>query len=272
METFLAHAFQETGYNVAASKEYMSRVRGGTNSIELRISSHKIAAYVDRIDIFIPLNETAITRQRKRISEDTIIIGEPEFIKEELDIKKYKVIEIPFTKIAQEIGNKIFSNTIAAGLIAELFNIEKEIGKKYLENRFASKGDEIINRNIEAFEKGCEIADEIIKEKGFKVNIQKNQKIRDELIYNGASVVGMGAIAGGCNFICSYPMSPSTGVLIFLAQHGDEFGIIVEQAEDEIAAINAGLGAAYAGARAMVTTSGGGFALMGEGIRLSCII
>ena len=82
----------------------------------------------------------------------------------------------------------------------------------------------------------------------------------------------MGAIAGGCNFVSSYPMTPSTPVLTFLAQHSKEFNIVVEQAEDEIAAINMALGAWYAGARGMVTTSGGGFALMAEGLSLAGII
>ena len=82
----------------------------------------------------------------------------------------------------------------------------------------------------------------------------------------------MGAIAGGCNFVSSYPMTPSTPVLTFLARHSKEFNIVVEQAEDEIAAINMALGAWYAGARGMVTTSGGGFALMAEGLSLAGII
>jgi 2-oxoglutarate ferredoxin oxidoreductase subunit alpha len=84
--------------------------------------------------------------------------------------------------------------------------------------------------------------------------------------------VGLGAIAGGCNFISAYPMTPSTGVFTFLAQHGDDFGIIAEQAEDEIAAMNMQLGAWYAGGRAMVTTSGGGFALMVEAVSLAGMI
>ncbi|MDD2998065.1 MAG: 2-oxoacid:acceptor oxidoreductase subunit alpha, partial [Candidatus Riflebacteria bacterium] len=81
--------------------------------------------------------------------------------------------------------------------------------------------------------------------------------------------IGIGAIAGGCDFIASYPMSPGTGVLAYLAKQSKEYGIVVEQAEDEIAAINMMLGAWYAGARGMVTTSGGGFALMTEGLSLA---
>jgi 2-oxoglutarate ferredoxin oxidoreductase subunit alpha len=272
VEQFLTHVLHEAGYHVTASKEYMSRVRGGTNSTEIRISSKRVRAFVDRIDIFIPFNKNAISRQRKRITKDTIIIGEPEFIKHELNVDEYKVIEISWTKIAQDLGNRIYSNVIAAGLITELFNIDKEIGKKYLQNRFSRKGDEIVKKNFEAYDKGCKAADKIVREKELEINIKPDKKISKEIMVNGASIVGMGAIAGGCNFICSYPMSPSTGVLVFLSQHSHDFDILVEQAEDEIAAINAGLGASYAGARAMVTTSGGGLALMGEGISLGGMI
>ncbi|NHJ06035.1 MAG: 2-oxoacid:acceptor oxidoreductase subunit alpha [Candidatus Heimdallarchaeota archaeon] len=277
VEQFLTQVLFEDGYNVTATKEYMSRVRGGTNSTEIRVSSKRVSAFIDRIDIFIPLNKTAIARQRKRITEDTIIIGEPEFIENELEIEKYKIIEIPWTNIAEEFGNKLYSNVIAAGVIAGLFNIITELGKEFLRKHFSSKGEQVIQNNINAFMKGIQIADEIIEEKGLKISLEKTQIINDsqmnkEIIYNGAEMVGLGAIAGGCNFICSYPMSPSTGVLIFLANHSDDFDILVEQAEDEIAAINAGLGASYAGARAFVTTSGGGFALMGEGLSLSGMI
>ncbi|MHA1220943.1 MAG: 2-oxoacid:acceptor oxidoreductase subunit alpha, partial [Candidatus Heimdallarchaeota archaeon] len=272
VEQFLTHVLHEAGYHVTASKEYMSRVRGGTNSTEIRVSSQRVRAFVDRIDIFIPLNKTAISRLRKRISKKTIIIGEPEFIVHELDPKEYKIIEVPWTAMAQEIGNKLYSNVIAAGVIAELFNLDKTLGEKYLHERFEKKGEKIILNNIDAYAKGCKFANKLKEEKGLKINFKSNSTISKELMYNGATIVGMGAIAGGCNFICSYPMSPSTGVLIFLAQYSHDFEILVEQAEDEIAAINASLGASYAGARAMITTSGGGFALMSEGLSLSGMI
>jgi 2-oxoglutarate ferredoxin oxidoreductase subunit alpha len=93
--------------------------------------------------------------------------------------------------------------------------------------------------------------------------------VKDQILLNGAEAVGLGAIAGGCNLVAAYPMSPSTGVLVFLAKHANEFGLIAEQAEDEIAAINMAVGAWYAGARAMASTSGGGFALMTEGLSLA---
>ncbi|UCG38799.1 MAG: 2-oxoacid:acceptor oxidoreductase subunit alpha, partial [bacterium] len=88
---------------------------------------------------------------------------------------------------------------------------------------------------------------------------------------SGAQAVALGAVSGGCRFVASYPMSPSTAVLTYMARNDRRFGLAVEQAEDEIAAVNMAIGAWYAGARAMVTTSGGGFALMEEGVSLAGI-
>jgi len=89
------------------------------------------------------------------------------------------------------------------------------------------------------------------------------------ILIGGVEAIALAGIAAGVQFYSAYPMTPSTGVLNFMAQHADQFGIVVEQAEDEIAAINMCLGASYAGARAMTATSGGGFALMVEGLALA---
>ena len=78
------------------------------------------------------------------------------------------------------------------------------------------------------------------------------------LLLDGSQAVALGALAGGCNFISSYPMSPSTGVLIHLAKQAHAHGVVVEQAEDEISAINMALGSWYAGGRALVSTSAAG--------------
>ncbi len=106
----------------------------------------------------------------------------------------------------------------------------------------------------------------------FKSILHKHNDIKDELLIDGVEALAMGAIAGGCNFLSFYPMSPSTAVAVLLAQHSKEFGIIVEQAEDEISAMNMVIGAWYAGARGLASTSGGGFALMVEGLSLAGMI
>jgi 2-oxoglutarate ferredoxin oxidoreductase subunit alpha len=91
------------------------------------------------------------------------------------------------------------------------------------------------------------------------------------MLVGGSEAVGFGALAAGCMFYSAYPMTPSTGIMTYLGARAKEYGIIVEQAEDEIAAINMALGASFAGVRSMTGTSGGGFALMVEGVSLAAM-
>ena len=101
------------------------------------------------------------------------------------------------------------------------------------------------------------------------ITIQSDEGVKDDLFLLGSDAIGFGALAAGCDLCVAYPMSPSTGLLTFLAQHGKECGVITEQATDEIEAINMAIGASYAGARSIVATAGGGFALMCESISLA---
>ena len=268
IEGLLTRIFKLAGFNVFATKEYMSRVRGGSNSTQIIISNRRVSAPLNRIDILIPLDKSALPHLRNRIGKDTIILGEKEKV-----LPEREIIDIPFTRIAKEIGSPIFSNVVAVGLIASLFKVDQQIPLEYTKKRFFAKGEKIIQGNMTAIKRGYELASDLIKKESVaRLSIpipNPEQDIKEEIILNGAEAVSLGAISGGCNFISSYPMSPSTGVLTFLSQYANEFSIIAEQAEDEISAINMALGAWYTGARGMVTTSGGGLALMGEGVSLA---
>ncbi len=261
IEDILSRVIKNSGYNVFATKEYMSRIRGGFNSTEIRISEKPVKAYTDIIDILIPIGNDNLDHLEKKVTDKTLIIGEK-------ISTKHKFIEVPFVKIAKELGNKIYSNVIAAGMVAGILNIEEELMFNYIKKHFSKYGEEIIEKNIEAARKGYEIGSTV----NIKISIKKEEAIKDHIIMTGTEAVALGSIGGGCNFISSYPMSPGTGVLTFLAKHCKDFGIIVEQAEDEIGAINMSAGAWCAGGRAMVTTSGGGFALMSEGVSLTGIM
>ena len=272
VESLLAGIFKLSGYNVFSTREYMSRVRGGTNSTEIRVSSKPVRAAVNRIDILIAFDKSAIGHVGGRISAGTIILAEKEVLGGAVNQVESKFIDVPLSRIAVEIGNKIYSNIVAVGVIAGLFGIDLDLISKYVRRFFSSKSAEMVRNNLEAAKRGFEFGKDLRNSAKDKISIGKSDVIRDEILLSGTEAVAMGAMAGGCNFISSYPMSPSTGVLAFLARHGREFGIIAEQAEDEIAAINMAIGAWYGGARAMASTSGGGFALMTEGISLSAML
>ncbi|MFC1739748.1 2-oxoacid:acceptor oxidoreductase subunit alpha [Planctomycetota bacterium] len=267
VEFLLTRILKVAGFNVFATKEYMSRIRGGLNSTQIRVSQKPVRALVNQIDILIPLNTSAIEHVKKRISSQTLVLGEKENLS--ADISKDKFIEVPFTKIASDIGDKIYSNIVAVGTIAGLFGIALDTVNSFIKEYFVAKSEDIVKNNTVAAKAGLKIGSDLVNAKKIEINIRPDKNIEHNILLSGTEAIGLGAIAGGCNFISSYPMSPSTGVLAFLAKHSKEFDIIVEQAEDEIAAINMAIGAWYAGARAMVTTSGGGFALMTEGLSLS---
>ena len=82
VEEILVQAFKLGGYNVFSSKEYMSRIRGGENSTEIRVSSNRVTAYVNRIDILIAISKGAIEHLQERISDDTIVIGDERTLQE----------------------------------------------------------------------------------------------------------------------------------------------------------------------------------------------
>jgi len=255
-----------TEYNVFSCKEYMSRIRGGSNSSTIRVSSTEVSSYIDKIDFLIMLSPNLTEHLEKRINEETFILYDETF--KNLSLNKFKKHSLPLTSKAQEIGGKIFSNIIAAGVIFGIFEIEISFIEEFIKKSFSDKSPDIIQKNIQAVKTGIEIGKNFTNNNGLSVNIKKDELVKEKILTTGNEAVALGCIAGGCDFIASYPMSPSTEVLTYLSQKSDEFNIIVEQSEDEIAAINMGLGAWFAGSRAMISTSGGGFALMTEGVSL----
>ncbi len=271
VESILTRMLKLAGYNVFATKEYMSRVRGGNNSTQIRVSSGPVSAFVNKTDLLIPLNKGAVEhlQEQNRISKNTIVLTEAEAVGEEVRKGPFKFVEAPFTKIATEIGNRVYSNVVAVGVLAGLLGMKLEEIRDHVRHFFSTKAADIVEKNDQAAEAGFKLAEDIARRSDINFNISPDAGVKDQILLSGGDAVGLGAIAGGCNFISSYPMTPSTPVLVFLAQNGRDFGVIVEQAEDEIAAMNMAIGAWYSGARAMVSTSGGGFALMVEGLSLA---
>jgi 2-oxoglutarate ferredoxin oxidoreductase subunit alpha len=266
IESILTRVLKRSGYHVFATKEYMSRIRGGNNSTLIRIGSEQVLANVDRIDYLVPLDEGALAHLADRITPDTLVIGEKEKLKTSCEC-----IDVSFTAIAEEVGGKLYANTVAIAALCGILEGELEILEDFLRKNFSRKGEDVVAKNIEAARKGFEVGAGIMSSGDVPFVVKKHPEVPGHLIVSGAEGVTLGAISGGCRFISSYPMSPGTAVLRRMSQLDDRFGVVVEQAEDEIAAINMAIGAWYAGARAMVTTSGGGFALMEEGVSLAGI-
>jgi len=264
IEKALTVMMKQAGYHVFATREFMSRIRGGMNSTEIRIANERAASFLNRVDICIPLKQGALAHLKERLSDQTIIIGEKDTYDPEFDM-----FDIPVSRIAEEHGGKIYANAVATGIVLGMFGLNPDLYKAYFRQEFQSKSEEIVQNNISACGKGYESGQILKNEKGVPGIPEPAGDLAGEILMNGAEAVALGAVAGGCRFVSSYPMSPSTGVLVQCAQYARDLDLVVEQAEDEICAINMALGASYAGAGSLVTTSGGGLALMGEGISLA---
>jgi 2-oxoglutarate ferredoxin oxidoreductase subunit alpha len=265
----LLRVLKKSGYNVFSCSEYMSRIRGGCNTTEIRITDKNRTAYLGRIDILFVLSPLAVEHLRDRINSETLIFAEKEPFSEPWT---ENCIDIPLTKIALETGSAVFSNTVAAGVVLGIFGTPIELLTDYLCEQFAGKGEDIVSKNCAAARLGYDFGRQTAADKAIVLPSSAAAESSGRLLMDGNAALGIGAIAAGCNFISSYPMSPGTGLLTFLAAKAQAFGVVVDQAEDEIAAINGGLGASYAGARAVVSTSGGGFDLMQEGVSLAGMI
>jgi 2-oxoglutarate/2-oxoacid ferredoxin oxidoreductase subunit alpha len=269
VEALLVQVLKREGYHVFAIKEYMSRIRGGSNSTEIRVTNSRRRAFVNRIDVLLAMDKDVLPHLEHRISPETIVLGERSKV---CTMTTCPVVDVPFTQFANELGNPIYTSTVAVGVALGMLGADQEVFEGYLKERFSRKGEEVVSKNIEAAQKGYAFGKHLAYDAGIEVHISRHEKVKEEVLADGVSALGMGVLAGGCNYISSYPMSPGTGLLTFLAEQSEAFGVAVDQAEDEIAAINQGLGAWYAGARAVVTTSGGGFALMTEGVSLAGMI
>jgi len=262
----LSKLFLRGGYEVFTSQDYMSRVRGGHNYFMIRISELPLGAQQPKIDLLISLDQETIDIHWSDLKPEAFIFYDGESIHPAREDKRLK--SIPWDRVASAIGgNTIYANTVAVGACCGLLNFDLSLMAGLLQEAFAKKDPKIVETNLKCATAGYDLA----KNLKSKVMI-KPGKTSGKMYITGSEAIGLGAIASGLKFYSGYPMTPSTGILNFLAGKADDFGMVIEQAEDEIAAINLVAGASYAGVRAMTATSGGGFCLMTEGVSLiGCI-
>ncbi len=249
------------GFGVLSARDYMSRIRGGHNFSILRAADTTPWAFENRCDLLVCLDETTYLEHIPKLTEDGVFIFDPESFAPPGDRRG---VEVPMKDLATEAGGRIMANTVALGACLAVLDLPTTRAEEMLLEAFAHK-EGVGEQNIGALRAGYDAVDG----PALPVNMPEEGRAGGSRIFlEGNEVLGMSAAASGCRFFCAYPMTPATGIMTYLAGIEDS-GVVVEQAEDEIAAINAILGASYTGARSMTATSGGGFSLMAEGISLA---
>ena len=259
------------GLNGFGYIEYPSLIRGGHNTYQVAISDKPVRAQVHAVDVLVCLNkETAIFHKDELIAGAAVVYDPDKFqlTKEELG-KEVILLAVPFSKIAVETaGMELMANNVALGASIAVFDYDIEILTGIIAGQFKGKGEEIITKNVNAARAGYDFVKKIMTSQ-FHVQLRKGGK--PKMTMSGNEAIGIGAIAAGCKFYSGYPMTPTSSLLHFMAAQERKFGMTVKQAEDEISVINMAIGAGFAGVRAMVGTSGGGFCLMTEGLGLAAM-
>lgn len=223
------------GYNVFSIPEYMSRIRGGCNSSLVKVGREKSPCFSRSIDVLFALDSKVFEHLKTRITDDTI----------SFDLKK--------------------KNFYVVGYVMANFELDLDECLGVIANKFEKYNSE---KNIADLKEGFEDGK---KNTHYEIKIPAVKEDFDNLFLSANDALGIGCIAGGCNFLPFYPMSPSTFLQSFITQYAEEFEIVSKQVEDEICVMNMALGAWYSGARALACTSGGGFDLMCEGVSLAGI-
>ena len=262
----LAKIFSRSGYHTFTNQDYESRVRGGHNYYQIRVSDGPVYAPRSTVDILVAFDRSSVDIHEKELSDNGIIVYDSSLLGHTYQGSQF--LDIPFTGIAGEAGaGKIAANTVATGAVLGMLGFAPDPLFDILKTTLKKKDAETIEKNRQAAMAGYEYAVKNCERCEFVPSSTGNPK----MLVGGNEAIGFGAVAAGCKFYAAYPMTPSTGIMLFVAKVAKEYNIVVEQAEDEIAAINMALGASFAGVRSMTGTSGGGFALMTEGLSLAAM-
>ncbi|MEA3344616.1 MAG: 2-oxoacid:acceptor oxidoreductase subunit alpha [Patescibacteria group bacterium] len=250
----IAKLFSEYGYRIFIYDDYQSLIKGGHNFSNIRASKEKILSHKSKSDFLLALDQRTISEHEKDLTKNGIIIYDSK--KYFLNLKNKR--GIPVQKTVEELGGiPIMRNVAIIAGFAKVVGIKWQVLEKVLKKEIKRSQD--LNLKIAKI-----IFDETKND--FKIEKLKQKPFP---LINGNHAIALGAAKAGLDLYIAYPMTPASGILHYLAKNKESLGIDVAHLENEISVANAAIGAICSGARTMVGTSGGGFALMTEALSLA---
>jgi 2-oxoglutarate ferredoxin oxidoreductase subunit alpha len=262
----LGRMLVRAGYHVFVSQDVMSRIRGGHNFARVRVSTAPVAADGDRAQILVALDPALVERHISHLAPDAVVVTDAAGVSPE----SVNAVRLPLAELARD---PVMVNAVAVGASLALVGLEPAGLEEIFRSQFASKGEDVVKQNVAAAKAGYRaVAEDQKRCCPHKLlappsSVAGNPQA-DRVLVSGSEAIALGAIAAGVRVVTGYPMSPATPIVEYCFRHAQEAGLIVEQTEDEVSAANLAIGAAFAGARAMVCTAGGGFCLMNEALSL----
>jgi 2-oxoglutarate/2-oxoacid ferredoxin oxidoreductase subunit alpha len=259
--------FTQHGYYAFMHQDVESRIRGGHNFNQVRIKETPVQAVSDKVHLLIALDRATTEEDLPSLTGDGVMIFDGP--KTGFQPTHPNHFSIPLEDLAIEAGkSKIMINSVAVGAALACLGFELQPLFDRLVVEFGGKGKEVVDNNKASASAGYHFFLDHFKGV-YPHKIPLTPAAKEKLLITGSQGMALGAINSGLKFYAGYPMSPSTPIMEFIASMAKDYNIVVEPAEDEIAAINMAIGASFAGVRAMTATSGGGFCLMVEGLGLA---
>jgi 2-oxoglutarate ferredoxin oxidoreductase subunit alpha len=265
-------ALARGGLHVFGLPDYYSRIRGGHNFYSIRVSDGPLYSHEEPVHLLLALTEETIPRHVEDVVDGGAIVYDSGFegVPGHLKGRNVLPVPLPLREMAREAaGTFLARNTVALGAAAGITGFDLEPLRSVIRQNFARKGQEVVDGNLAAVEAGYVEGQR--RATSYAFELQRVADAPPRMVINGTDAFAMGALAGGCRFVSGYPMTPGSLALHWMAAHSIQYPVVVKHTEDEIAAINMAIGAAHMGARALVPTSGGGFALMVEALGLAGI-
>jgi 2-oxoglutarate ferredoxin oxidoreductase subunit alpha len=258
----LARLFARQGIHMYAYNAYQSIIRGGHSFLTVRCSEQQVRTHGDVIDLLICLNQDTMDRHLEHMREGTSVIYNSNSINPGEPVDGVQLCPMDVGELAGKGANKLMQNTVAIAVACQLLGIEFSALEDVINFQFSGKNEVMVADNVRVAKAAYDHSAAT-----FQPASQQMPTGGDPLaVWRGNEAFAMAAAGAGVKFYCAYPMSPSTGILHWMAENARELDIMVRQVEDEISVICMAIGAAHAGCRSMCATSGGGFALMTEAI------
>ena len=263
----IARAAAGAGYYIQTFSTFPSQIMGGPASSQVRISTTPVQSNGDYVDVLVALNEYAYENHKDDLSPNGVTI----YNAEEFSLPEGgKYFGIDADELAKSTGNTRAANMVILGAVAYLIDFPLEQIDQFITKRFTrgrEGDDEIISANIKAVRLGLDVA----KKSGFTVGALAPSipPDYDQIMITGNTALALGATAAGLDFYVGYPISPATTILVWMENNLIGQDRFAYQVSSEIEAINALVGAGYAGKRAMTATAGPGLSLMSEGLGLA---
>ena len=263
----LAQAMAQSGYHVQTFSTFPSQIRGGPTWTQTRISTKEVLSSGDELDVLVAFNQYAYDNHKDDVASDGVIVyNSGEFEIEASD----NALAMDFDELAKQTGNNRAANFVVMGALAELVDLPINILEDFNRQRYTRGRDsdqQIIDSNNMALSLGSAEA----TKSGFNLG-ELADPIKpegDQVLLNGNIAISMGAAHAGLDTFIGYPISPATPILLWMEQNLVGEGKFVHQSSSEIESITSIVGAGFAGKKAMTSTAGPGFTLMGEGIGLA---